>query len=261
LVTTRSANSHSGPPDTGKHVDYPQPSKAETPAATFDRITSCVHETIKLEHHTRQAGCDWYANKQQYQEAYAACLNNAASEQAAIDKGHQRLRTCSPSELTPSGIFAATKTAAVAGDRDAQMCFVAANFLEDPAAGKIVSQEDESEYRRLAPGFIDSAFAQGDWRIVALLSRRSVDSVNRLLSSVYDIGTPETIYKMNRLLQLGGSEGVATGAANSLAKVELPAQQQSVAERWVRETYNAQFASTTRLEAMPRVCASPSDDE
>jgi hypothetical protein len=236
-------------------------SKAEPAAVKFERITSCVSETRKLKFHTRQAACDWYANKQQYQQAYADCLNNLSNEREAVERIHQRLSACDASELTPDGVFFATKAAALAGDRDAQMCFVAGDFLEDPKAGKTISEENASEYRRLAAGFIESAFSRGDWRIVALLSRRSVDSTNRLLGSVYDIGTPETIYKMSRLLQLGGSQSFSTDVGNSIAKIQISPPQQAVAERWAQETYNAQFASTTRLEAMPRVCASTSDLE
>jgi hypothetical protein len=254
-TATQAEGGNSKPRDTSKPVSAPEPSKAEAPTAKFERVSACAGEASILEFHKRQTDCDWYANKQQFQKFYADCLNNVAGEQAAIEEISRKLISCRPAELTPGGVFDATAAAALAGDQNAQICFVAAVFMEDRRAGKTISEEDERVYKQLAPAFIESAFARGDWRIVALLSRRIVDEVNRLLASIYDIGTPETLYKMNRLLQLGASERMATDVGNSIAAISLSPAQQAAAEQWARDTYNARFASNPRLEAMPTVCA------
>src|SRR6185295_17864489 len=104
--------------------------------------------------------------------------------------------------------FEATKQAAHAGDADAQMCYLQADFGASNGE-PVVTDAEVEEYGRLAPDYVDDALRRGDWRIVELMTKSSFHPGIEAIRQIPDIDKPETIYKMTKLLRLGASGSYA----------------------------------------------------
>lgn len=156
---------------------------------------------------------------------------------------------CPSSLATPSGYYNALRAAAQSGDVSAQHCFITGYFGTEYNAG--ISQQQVDDYKRLANEYISDGLERGDWGVVQWLARLSTGVQDGLLLSAYPFGSsaPETLYKMNYLLTLGGATDAIAERPQSIVKNlpkigELSDQQIQDAQAWARDTYSRYFAAT-----------------
>lgn len=157
---------------------------------------------------------------------------------------------CPSSLATSSGYYEALRAAAQAGDTRAQDCFIQGYFSAREDSDQIGKQEYE-DYVRLAKDYISSGLERGDWSLVRWLARYSVYPQDWALENAYPFGqpAPETLYKMNFLLTLGGATDAVGQRPQSLVSSfatngTLSDQQIKDAQAWARATYSNYFAAT-----------------
>lgn len=156
---------------------------------------------------------------------------------------------CPASLATPSGYYIALRAAAQAGDVSAQHCFITGYFGAENEVGITPQQVDD--YKRLANKYISGGLERGDWGVVRWLARLSLGVQDGLLFRAYRFGSsaPETLYKMNYLLILGGATDTVPERPQSIVKNlpkmgELSDQQIQDAQAWARDIYSKYFAAT-----------------
>jgi len=176
------------------------------------------------------------------------CLNRIAGEFAELERLTAKTAACPQSLANPSDYYDALRGAALAGDLDAQRCFLA-GYFHGMRAERRISEKQLAEYLVLARKFIQSALERGDWAVVHHLADGYVDDPG-LLYRVYPYGTdhPETMYRMNYLLNLGsGGKAGSDEARNRVDAIRrngrLSAAQIQAAEAWAHETYDGYFAA------------------
>lgn len=146
----------------------------------------------------------------------------------------------------------ATVKAASAGDRDAQMCYIEGQWSTS-------SHSESTQYRGKAELYMRMAFARGDWRVVELLTIPS-ESVGHggagRMVNLPIIGSPFTVYRANRLLELG-----ATGDYLNLVKSEaqdamasLNKKQIKNANTWAWHEFKRHFTNSPKLSSPPVPC-------
>ena len=183
---------------------------------------------------------------------FVDCPKMMADAQLAQNAVQNRLADCGRDyNEIDRAYFDATVAAAKSGDTDAQMCYVQSSFADEVVGSpRFYTDEDASAYKATAPQYISDAFTRGDWRVVQILS---VHGVGGLLYLLADAGTPDTFYKMNRLLRLG-AEGqyarVLDGDVRDLAPDKLAA-----AEAWATAMYSQHFSASPKLIQAPVPCA------
>ena len=83
------------------------------------------------------------------------------------------------------------------------------------------------------------------------------------MTQLEEIGKPETIYKMTKLMRLGASGSFATGQDYKLKllmnpdiKPSEPLPQETIdrADAWAQETYIAYFSGVHGLTELPTIC-------
>jgi hypothetical protein len=232
--------------------------------AAFHTLQLCASASRELAITNHFSDCKPYEGRPDFQELYAQCLNGwmnvpnrkAAAEAALKGSG------CGDTTDVENRYFEATKQAARAGDADAQMCYLQANFVADTGE-PLFTDADVEEYRRVARQFVDAAFRRGDWRIVQLMTKRSFHPGAGPVTQIPDIGKPETIYKMTKLLRLGASGGYASRLDRQLRgmiqpdlvpEAALPADVVRRGDAWAQQTFNESFAGVTGLTEAPTVC-------
>jgi hypothetical protein len=178
------------------------------------------------------------------------CRQALVSDHAYLHELTARAADCPESLARAADYYEALRAAALAGDINAQACFLNGEF-GDRHTENVISQEQLDDFLPLARGFVQDAIERGDWGIVHRLAERPEDMEGYgLLVMAYPFGPgyPDTLYKMNYLLTLGardGKDSEATNLVNSYRKNgELSAEQIRVAEKWARETYDRYFAAT-----------------
>ncbi|MGH8317104.1 MAG: hypothetical protein ACREUL_03885 [Steroidobacteraceae bacterium] len=131
----------------------------------------------------------------------------------------------------------------------ARHCFIAGYFGTENEVG--ITQQQVDDYKRLANEYISAGLERGDWGVVQWLARLSLGVQDGLLFSAYRFGSsaPETLYKMNYLLTLGGATDTVAESPQSIVKNlpkmgELSDQQIQDAQAWARDTYSKYFAAT-----------------
>lgn len=187
------------------------------------------------------------------------CRRALDSDYAYLQGLTAKAAGCPESLASASGYYEALRNAALAGDVNAQECFLNGDFnIRD--YGDAISQAQLNEYLPLARKFIQDAIERGDWAIIHRLAEWPEDVQGYgLLVMAYPFGPshPDTLYKMNYLLTLGASDGgnpeLATALVNSFRKNgALSAEQIQTAEEWARETYDRYFAATPYNEKIAR---------
>lgn len=175
------------------------------------------------------------------------CLNGIADEFAELQELTAKTAACPQSLANPSDYYDALRDAALTGDLDAQKCFLAGYFGNSETERITKTQYDE--YPALARKFFQSALERGDWAVVHHLADTYIDNPG-LLYRVYPYGTahPETMYRMNYLLNLGSGDKAGSDEARNRVDVirrngRLSAAQIQAAEAWARETYDTYFAT------------------
>jgi hypothetical protein len=210
--------------------------------------------------------CSWYNGKPQFERAYATCLERSVDEQDAIGAARKAMAGCPNDEDTlMREYFNATKAAARMGDLDAQLCYLASDLV-DSHKKSLYTKEDVADYQAIAPVYVADALKRGDWRIVALLSKRFIDRPSGFMLYL-GVGQAETIYKMDKLLRLGATGSYASFLDDELSVyaspdgsargVDLTQDKLASADEWAERTYTQYFASGESLTEPPKVCQSP----
>jgi hypothetical protein len=272
-AVSASDNRKSEPATSAARETAPPARIAVTPsnaAAAFHSLQLCASAFRELAITNHLSDCKPYEGRPDFQELYAQCLNGwmnvpnrkAAAEAALKGSG------CGDTTDVENRYFEATKQAARAGDTDAQLCYLQANFVADTGE-PLFTDEDVEEYRRVAPQLVDAAFRRGDWRIVQLMTKRSFHPGAGPITQIPGIGKPETIYKMMKLLRLGASGAYAKrldGQLNGMIhpdmvpEAALPADVVRRGDAWAQQTFNESFAGVAGLTEAPTVCMpSPGD--
>jgi hypothetical protein len=158
--------------------------------------------------------------------------------------------------------YDSTKQAAKSGNSDAQLCYLQSYFLDLNNIAHY-TQADIAEYKAASPKYIEDAFSRGDWRVVQLLSSDHHGGITGLSLYIPNIGMPDTIYKMTRLLRLGASGEYAEQLDAKLDTIarpdgqenpELPQARLADADTWAQRTSSQYFAGTPRLTKPPYPC-------
>jgi hypothetical protein len=185
-----------------------------------------------------------------------SCRKNTEGLDAKIRQVSSDLASCSavPAEIE-ADYYASTKTAAKAGDFDAQLCYLEGNF--DIKQQQFIDHEID-DYKSAAVNYVNFGLARGDWRIPELLGvspkalRRSGPFLRRELID----GEPYMQYQMNRLLRLGADGEYARILDMRAATLvsSLTTGEVVQAEDWASVVYGANFRNVPRLADAPIVC-------
>jgi hypothetical protein len=233
-------------------------------AAAFHSLQLCASAFRELAVTNYLSDCKPYEGRPDFQQLYAQCLNgwmNVPNRKAAAESA-LKASGCGDMTDVEFRLFEATRQAAMAGDPDAQMCYLQANFFASTGES-LFTESDVEEYTRVAPQFFEAAVRRGDWRIVQLMTKRSFQPGAGPVTQIPDIGKPETIYKMTKLLRLGASGRYAKSLDRQLTgmihpdlvpEAALPAGVVSRGDAWAQQTFNEYFAGVTGLTEAPAVC-------
>jgi hypothetical protein len=192
--------------------------------------------------------CDRITDPQQH----ALCLRQQGPQADALQNSAANAASCPANGFNASVYFAALRDRAVAGDIDAQRCFIVGRFF-NPVDQSMITDEQRNQYPALANRFIEAAFGRGDWRVVRYLGRAKTGLDDGMLPSAYPIGSdaPETVYKMNVLMLLGLGPNAedfdrynVQDSVNIFRSGKYPnftAEQRQRSDEWARDTYQAHF--------------------
>jgi len=183
--------------------------------------------------------------------AYNSCQLTRTADEQRYSELEAAASGCAPDALEPRKFYAAVRKRALAGDIQAQRCYIAGEFAAIPDNAQI-TEDQMSEYRSLAPRLIERAFDRGDWEIVEWLSRGPLlDVRDGLLSSAYPLGKPSTLYKMRQLLRLGATDPAEIAQLTRGLKYmgepangELTSTEKRDAEDWATRVFNSTFSAT-----------------
>jgi hypothetical protein len=230
----------------------------------FEKLRLCTYASRELAVTNSLSDCKQYEGRTDFQDLYAQCLNGwmnvpnrkTAAEATRKDAG------CGDTTDVATRYFEATKLAARAGDADAQMCYLQGEF--STSNGKpIFTDAEVEEYGRVAPQYVDAALQRGDWRIVELMTKDSFHPGVEPIRQIPNVGKPETIYKMRKLLRLGASGSYAKSLDMDLdgmihpdlvPEAALPADAVKTGDSWAQQTFNENFSGVAGLTERPTVC-------
>ena len=209
--------------------------------------------------------CKRYEGIQQFEQLYAQCMNGWMNVPNRKVAAQAALSDCGDTTEVVARYFEATKQAAKAGDADAQMCYLQAEFgalsREWPPTDPNVA-----EYRQVAPVYVEAAFRRGDWRVVKLMSKSSFHPGSGPITQLKGIGDRETVYRMIKLLRLGATGAYARDLDADLngmihpdlvPEAALPADVVRKSDAWATETFNESFSGSPGLTERPTVCNPP----
>jgi hypothetical protein len=176
------------------------------------------------------------------------CRQSLVGEHAYLQELTAKAAGCPESLARASDYYIALRDAALAGDVNAQNCFLA-GYFNSRDWGDSISETQVNEYLPLARRLIQSAIERGDWAVVHYLSNRPEHP--GLLIQAYPFGSehPDTWYRMNYLLTLGSRSEADSDDAKQIVSIirsqqRLSPDEAQAAEAWARETYDGYFAAT-----------------
>ena len=237
---------------------------ANNASAAFEKLRLCAYASRELAVTTWLSDCKEYEGRTDFQDLYAQCLNgwmNVPNRKAAA-QASLRDAGCGDTTDVDTRYFEATRQAARAGDADAQMCYLQGAFGTSTGES-LFTDTDLDEYGRAAPRYVDAALRRGDWRIAELMTKDNFHPGVEPIRQIPDIGKPETIYKMTKLLRLGASGSYAESLQRQLEgmihpdlvpEAALPADVVKRGDAWARQTYNEYFSGVAGLTERPEVC-------
>jgi hypothetical protein len=150
------------------------------------------------------------------------------------------------------------------------MCYVQSGFQSGYVYAneeRLYTEQDVDDYKADSPKYISDALARGDWRVVQILSTHFFEPSSGLIGLIDHIGEPETVYKMEKLLQLGAAAGYAKTLGYTMEDLANPdlAPDQALPERaiaeadaWAEEMHAQHFAKSPKLTQEPVLCADDS---
>lgn len=162
-------------------------------------------------------------------------------------------------QRTLDTLSSAALQAAQLGDANARDCYV----HRGPGmtqSGLINSPESINTYREQAPVLIDSAIADGDWKMVDMLQYAYSPSGNNLIAGLLG-PDPVQHYRYLKLFRLGANGYVTQKLDRDLAYAgeQITAEQRTQADAWALTTRQAYFhgSSTTAAPSGWDACAVP----
>jgi hypothetical protein len=233
----------------------------------FEKLRLCAYASRELAVSKFLSDCKEFEGRTDFQNLYAQCLNgwmNAPNRKSAAEAS-LRDAGCGDTTDVHTRYFEATKQAARAGDADAQLCYLQGEFSTS-SGDSLFTDADLAEYGRVARQYVDAALRRGDWRIVELMTKDSFHPGVEPIRLIPDIGKPETIYKMRKLLRLGASGSYATSLQRDLdgmihpdlvPEAALPADVVRRGDAWAQQTFNESFSGVPGLTERPTVCMAP----
>jgi hypothetical protein len=261
---------HAAPNSTGQETpssvkgkDQAVATQRKLPSA-FYPAKSCYLTLVQIKEMQSASNCDRLAAKVGLESAYAECLKNWDDSHPLLDSAQRSFAklNCGDEHNLFSKYYASTKEAAKSGNIDAQLCYLQSNFL-DLESKPHYSPADKAEYQVASPKYIQDAFSRGDWRIVRLLSTDHHGGLTGLALYIPNIGDPDTVYKMTRLLRLGASGEYAEQLDSRLDDLahpdgkenpELPQAKIAELDDWAQKTYSQYFAGAPSLTKPPYPC-------
>ncbi len=231
-------------------------SVSRTPAelhAAFRRTQQCANSLSTIESLESLSRCTFYDGKPEFAKAYSECLEDSAAVRANLTAAQNLMVGCGARKGLLRRYFEATKSAAAAGDTDAQMCIVYGPFVVQN--GDFAYTDSELiEYKATAPRYIDAAMQRGDWRVIKLLSTHVVDWPGpwAFLDLWQD---PAREYKAKRLLRLGAEGDYARDLENSYSNLQYSEAITTAGDAWAQETFEKYFSSEPKLNQEPHPCS------
>jgi hypothetical protein len=234
-------------------------------SSSFYHAKACYEANFRAKHFKGFSDCDSLASRPGLEGAYAECLKNWDDAQrlvGAAQRSSASLHCGDDEHHLFRDYYDSTKEAAKRGNTDAQLCYLQSNFL-DSGNPQQYTQAEIADYQASSAKYISEAFARGDWRIVKLLSSGHHGEIVGLMLYIPDIGTPETMYKMNMLLRLGADGEYANELDAAMEMIaqpdghenpDLPENKIDEANAWAQKTYSQYFASAPRLSKDPYPC-------
>ena len=225
--------------------------------ARFRSLRQCFHAAADLGNAKSVGDCKVYEGRQEFEQAYAECLNGWRDWRNRAAAAEKTLSECGDVTDIEKQYYEATRAAAKAGDPDAQLCYLAFDFSFHGHLTPIAGAE-LAEYTEVSPTYVDAAIKRGDWRIAYLLTQRSGPST-RLNQG----GRPEIVYRMTRLLRHGASGDFAKFLdyeLNSLAHPDLKPEAalspklMKEGDAWAEETYNIYYSGVPGITEPPTIC-------
>lgn len=200
---------------------------------------------------------------------YGADATTVASCQAGLEQARRQMQAsrgelagCPDAATVARRYYEAARDAALAGDADAQACYLLDFFDNPDRTPLILTAREIADYRQAAPRYLSDGLARGDWRTASLLAFHYVDG-NTLLPLVAS-QKPIDQYVMKRLLQLG-----ADGQYAHLLEMEIQAaflspgfdgrprltpREAAEGTARARALYHRYFEASPRLRAEPIAC-------
>jgi len=224
----------------------------------FRSLRECFQASHDLAAAKSLGECKVYEGRQEFEQAYAECLNGWMDWRNRAAAAEETLSECGDVTDIEKQYYEATRAAAMAGDPDAQLCYLGFDFSLKGGHLTRIGEAELSEYKQVSPTYVDAAIKRGDWRVVYLLTRRT-----GLVTRLDQAGRPETVYRMTKLLRLGASGAFATGLdykLNLLAhpdlKPEAALPQKTIQEgdAWAEETYNTYYSGVPGITELPTIC-------
>jgi hypothetical protein len=224
----------------------------------------CYNALFSIRQLQAGADCQNLASRPGAESAYAECLKRWDDEQTHITRFQRAIANshCADEHDVLSAYYNSTKQAARQGNTDAQLCYLQSHFLGFDEKGHYTEQ-DIADYRASSPLYIEKAFHSDDWRIVQLLSTDNHGGLSGLSLYIPDIGMPETIYKMTKLLRLGATGDYAKELdvqLNDRARPDgkenpyLPQSKIDEGNAWAEKTYAQYFSGAPHLDKTPYPC-------
>jgi hypothetical protein len=228
-----------------------------TPAqlhAAFRKAQQCADASSTIKSLKSLSNCTFLDGKPEFAKAYADCVGEAAAVHKNLAVARASMVGCGEESGLMRRYFVATKTAAEAGDTDAQMCYVFGGFATQEGDFAYTDAE-MAEYRATAPRYMDAALQRGDWRVVKLLSFHIVDWAGpwAFLDQWQD---PAREYEAQRLLRLGAAESYAQDLDNLYSDRQYPDAIKTAGDARAQETYEKYFSSQPKLTKEPQTCSS-----
>jgi len=261
-MAAKRASSAAPVPGIPHSESMPVKSPAES-SEFFVKTMACRDIPVMLSALRKNGNCGPALPDAESQADRASCLAEGPNVGDEIRKLEDQQRGCSGFDVTPGGVFVATRAAADQGDVRAQHCFIGGMFADQQQGKAGLPQTDVDAYPALASKYIEESLARGDWSTVWILSQRNHLALG---ATRYGVSESETEYRMTKLLQLGANEKLAVRLAHNLdnftQETATPLTPEAVAagDEWARDEYATHFGSSTRLDALPSDgCDLPSD--
>jgi hypothetical protein len=224
----------------------------------FRFLRQCFQASHDLTAAKSLGDCKVYEGRQEFEQAYAECLNGWMDWRNRAAVAEKTLSECGDVTDIEKQYYEATQAAAMVGDPDAQLCYLGFDFSLTGGHLTRIGEAELAEYKQVSPTYVDAAIKRGDWRVVYLLTRRT-----GLVTRLDQAGRPETVYRMTKLLRLGASGAFATGLDYKLKllahpdlKPEAALPQKAIQEgdAWAEETYNTYYSGVPGITELPTVC-------